>query len=146
MRQLSVRAHMGDGGGWGGMGGYPPPLASNNLSPPLEQKIKDLQNKIREKKGKLRAFFKKNLLFKSEELISILIKKPCVFFFLLWQNSQFSPAEFFCPPLPPLYPSPRRGKSIPSPRAILGVLQFLKHCSPPPLEKSRRPCVHKGVR
>ncbi len=39
---------MGEGGG---MGGDAPPLASKNLSPPLELKIRDLQKIFWPKKG-----------------------------------------------------------------------------------------------
>ncbi len=45
---LVMVVHMGDGGGWGDA----PPLASKNLSPPLEPKIRDLHKKLgHQKKG-----------------------------------------------------------------------------------------------
>ncbi len=46
---VSLRSHMGDGGG-GGWGGAPR-LASKNLSPPLEPKIRDLQKKFWPEQG-----------------------------------------------------------------------------------------------
>ncbi len=52
---------------------------------------------------------------------------------------------FFCkkwlvPRPSPFYPSPRRAKSIPSPRAIFVVTPIFEAFFPP-LEKSRCPCV-----
>ncbi len=51
-----MKPHMGEGEGWGDA----PPLASKNLSPPLEPKIRDLQKNSGQKKEKS-AFFWKNL-------------------------------------------------------------------------------------
>ncbi len=54
---LESKPHMGEGGGWGGDA---PPLASKNLSPPLEPKIRDLQKISGQKRGKVH-FLGKNL-------------------------------------------------------------------------------------
>ncbi len=64
---------MGDGGGWGGDA---PPVASKNLSPPLEPKIRD-HKKSDQKRGKIDIF--ENLCFifcgfLSEEMAIILLK------------------------------------------------------------------------
>ncbi len=48
------------GGGWGGDA---PPLASKNLSPPLEPKIRDLQKNSGHKKEKVNIFLKKILSY-----------------------------------------------------------------------------------
>ncbi len=99
---------MGERGGWVG---DPPPLASKNLSPPLEPKIRDLQKFFWPKEGGNRIFLKKNSFcfrcFKSEELTPILFKKTGVFFLAFAKKSQFSPAKiWFVPPSSPPLPLP----------------------------------------
>ena len=107
---------MGDGGAAGL--GESPYLASKKPIPSPRAKNQGPSKNFREKRGKLRVFFKKYL------------------FLALAKIPVFS-CRFILPSPPPLYPSPRKGKSTPSPRAILGGVTFFD----PRLEKSRRPCV-----
>ena len=71
----------------------------------------------------------------------MLLKNPCFSFscfhknpcFLLQKNCLSLPFPHSTPPL--------GGQKVPPPlEPFLGIQQFLRH-SPPPLEKSRRPCV-----
>ncbi len=74
---------MGEGGG---MGGDAPPLASKNLSPPLEPKIRDLQKKFLPKKGKSAIFFEKSLsfvIFARKDLDPYFVKKSFLFLTLV---------------------------------------------------------------
>ena len=67
----------------GGMGGDAPPLASKNLSPPLEPKIRDLQKKIWPKKGESAFFLEKISLFRdfcTERPDTYFVKKLLVFY------------------------------------------------------------------
>ncbi len=62
---------MGDGGG------DAPPLASKNLSPPLEPKIRDHQKKSDQKREKIEFFENLRFIFcgfLSEEMAIILLK------------------------------------------------------------------------
>ncbi len=57
----------------------------------------------------------------------------------------FSYKFFVCPPLPPLYPSPRRAKSIPSPRAIFGGITIFGAFFPPSGKKSAPMCEYDRI-
>ena len=80
---------MGEGGGWGGDA---PPLASKNLSPPLEPKIRDLQKNSGQKKKK-NTFFKKISFFCdfcTEKLDPYFVKKRFLFLTLVFlKNPSF---------------------------------------------------------
>ncbi len=77
---------------------------------------------------------------------------------MLSQKSQFSLVEILLvpPPFPPIYPSPRRAKSIPSPGAIFGgstifeasviVNYFVLYCFFVPYEEVHCPVEHRGGR
>ena len=61
-----MQPHMGDGGGGdggGAPGGGAPPLASKNLSPLLEPKIRDLKKNRARKGGKLKFLRIFSLIF-----------------------------------------------------------------------------------
>ena len=82
------------------------------------------------------GIFQKKILFltgSKKELTSKTseeLRNSCVFFLLLSQKSQFSLVEILLvpPPFPPIYPSPRRAKSIPSPGAIFGGSTIFEAC------------------
>ena len=72
-------------------------------------------------------------------------KKNLLFFLMFSQNSNslFSFAKVWfvpAPPLPPLYPSSRRAKSIPSPRAIFGGITIFEAFFPSSGKKSAPMC------
>ena len=80
---------MGEGGG---MGGDAPPLASKNLSPPLEPKIRDLQKNSGQKRGKGQIFLKKSLsfvIFAWNDWTLILLKKLLVSYSCFCKNPNF---------------------------------------------------------
>ncbi len=103
----------------GGMEGDAPPLASKNLYPHIKPKIRVLQKNLGEKKEKIDSFENIFFIFCSflSEEMALMLLKTLLFFLMFSQKSVFFCKKFVCPPL---YPSPRRAKSIPSPRAILG--------------------------
>ncbi len=77
------------------MGGSPSVLASKNISPPLQAKIRNRQ-KFLAKRGDKCNFFEKSLrfwCFKSEELTNILFLKTSIFFLLLSQKYLFYPCR-----------------------------------------------------
>ena len=71
--------------GKGGMEGDAPPLASKNLSPPLQPEIRDLQKNSGHKKGKSYYFLIKISLlrdFCTERLDPYFVKKASCFLLL----------------------------------------------------------------
>ncbi len=106
--------------------GDAPSLASKNLSPSLDLKMRDLQkNYGREKGVKLRFFLKKSVSFFVVFEVKrwpFLLKKTFVSFSFFSKNvSQFSLEKKWFAPLPP---------STPPLEPFRGVLQFLGHSSP----------------
>ena len=86
--EKSQRHTWASGGGWGGDA---PPLASKNLSPPLEPKIRDLK-KILTKKRKKCIFLKKSLsfmIFARKDRTLILLKKLLVSYSYFHKNPSF---------------------------------------------------------
>ncbi len=74
----------------------------------------------------------------------MLLKNPCFSFSCFHKNPCFLlQKNCLSPPFPPSTP-PLRGQKVSPPlEPFLGIQQFLRHF-PPPLEKSRRPCVTRA--
>ncbi len=70
----------------------------------------------------------------------MLLKRPCFSFLCFHKNPCFFCKNFVCPPLPPLNLSPRRAKSILSPRAIFGGVIFFEAFFLPSGKKSAPMC------
>ncbi len=67
----------------------------------------------------------------------MLLKNPCFSFSCFHKNPCFLlQKNRLSPPLPPLYPSPRRAKSTPSPGAIFGDTTIFEAFSTPSGKKS----------
>ncbi len=123
---------MGEGEVWGEDA---PPLTSKNLSPSLETEIRGLQKNGQKKGVKLR--FKKRFL--KWRAGPFLLKKLFSFSLIFYKFPAFFFINWFFPS--PLYPFHIRWQKVSLPLELFWeVLKFLAH-SPPPLEKSRRPCV-----
>ncbi len=114
--------HMGGGMGDGGV---PLPSIQKPIPSPRTKSKEPSKKLWPGKEGKILIF--KFVIFIFFEAKSwVFIQKKLVFLSLLFsQISQFSLSKFGLSPPSPLNPSPRTAKSIPSPRATLGGIQFL---------------------